>query len=127
MLHCRRNRPAEGIAHKMQASPYRIPDKFYFKIGEVSEISGLPSHVLRFWESEFPKIKPKRTPSGQRLYTQKDVRLILDIKHLLHEEKFTIKGARKYISAKGSKKQKVPAEFIAELKTELKIIRNLLD
>jgi len=79
-------------------NPYqtKIPDKLYFKIGEVSKISGLPSHVLRFWESEFKKIKPRRTTAGQRSYTQKDVAMILEIKHLLHEKKFTIDGARKY-------------------------------
>ena len=82
--------------------PYqtKIPDKFYFKIGEVSKIAGLPSHVLRFWETEFKKIKPRRTESGQRSYTKKDIEIILEIKHLLHEKKFTIDGARKYINAR---------------------------
>ena len=57
-----------------------IPDKLYFKIGEVSEITGLEAYVLRFWETEFKKINPKRTESGQRLYSKKDVELILTIK-----------------------------------------------
>lgn len=76
-----------------------IPDKMYFKIGEVSEITGLESHVLRFWESEFKNIKPRRTSTGQRMYRKNDIQLILYIKHLLHNEKFTIQGARKYLES----------------------------
>ena len=72
-----------------------IPDKLYFKIGEVSKIAELPTHVLRFWESEFGRIKPKRSPSGQRLYRRQDVELILKIKHLLYVKKYTIRGASK--------------------------------
>ncbi|MCK5485789.1 MAG: MerR family transcriptional regulator, partial [Desulfobacterales bacterium] len=71
-----------------------IPDKLYFRIGEVSKIVGLPTYVLRFWETEFSKIRPKRTSSGQRLYTRNDIELILKIKNLLYEKKFTIQGAR---------------------------------
>ena len=62
-----------------------IPDKLYFKIGEVSKLVGLPAYVLRFWETEFAKINPKRTSSGRRLYTKKDIELIIKIKHLLYE------------------------------------------
>ncbi len=109
--------------------PYqiKIPDKFYFKIGEVSKIAGLPSHVLRFWESEFKKIKPRRTESGQRSYTKKDIEIILEIKHLLHEKKFTIDGARKFINAKATAESPATRRFLADLKTELASIRNLLD
>ena len=79
-------------------TPYQkeLPDKLYFKVGEVSTIVGVPAYVLRFWESEFNKINPKRTPSGQRLYRKKDVELIIWIKHLLYEKKFTIEGAKLY-------------------------------
>ena len=70
------------------AHPPVIPDKLYFKIGEVSRIAEVPTHVLRFWESEFPKIAPKRTPSGQRLYTRKDVERVLTIKDLLYRRRF---------------------------------------
>ena len=109
--------------------PYqtRIPDKFYFKIGEVSKIAGLPSHVLRFWETEFKRIKPRRTASGQRSYTKKDIEIILEIKHLLHEKKFTIDGARKYINAKIAVESDTTRRFLADLKLELTSIRNLLD
>jgi DNA-binding transcriptional MerR regulator len=79
------------------SSPDIIPDKLYFKIGEVSEIAGVASHVLRFWESEFPRISPKRTSSGQRLYTRREVELILEIKSLLYQRKFTIAGARQHL------------------------------
>ena len=109
--------------------PYqiKIPDKFYFKIGEVSKIAGLPSHVLRFWETEFKKINPRRTETGQRSYTKKDIEMILEIKHLLHEKKFTIDGARKHINAKAASESLITRQFLEDLKTELVSIRNLLD
>jgi len=114
---------------KMQSKrPYqtKIPDKLYFKIGEVSKISGLPSHVLRFWESEFKKIKPRRTASGQRSYTPKDIAMILEIKHLLQEKKFTIEGARKFLSSR-TRPESVDSDFLQDLKKELASIRDLLD
>lgn len=103
-----------------------IPDKLYFKIGEVSRISGLPSHVLRFWETEFKKIKPRRTAAGQRSYTQKDVATILEIKHLLYDKKFTIEGARKFLNSK-TRSGIDDKDFLKDLKEELTQIRNLLD
>ena len=108
--------------------PYqaKIPDKFYFKIGEVSKIADLPSHVLRFWETEFKKIRPRRTETGQRSYTKKDIEIILEIKHLLHEKKFTIDGARKYINAKEAAESPATRRLLEDLKTELTNIRNLL-
>jgi DNA-binding transcriptional MerR regulator len=105
----------------------KIPDKLYFKIGEVSKISGLPSHVLRFWESEFKKIKPRRTASGQRSYTQKDIETILEIKHLLYDKKFTLEGARKYLNSKTSSDPPPDKGLLEDLKAELKSIRNILD
>lgn len=71
-----------------------LPDKPYFKIGEASKITGVETHVLRYWEKEFSQIRPRRSPSGQRLYRKKDVACFLHIKHLLHERGFTIAGAR---------------------------------
>lgn len=73
----------------------QIPDKLYFKIGEVAKMAEVPTHVLRYWESEFPEIKPKRASSRQRLYRRQDVELILKIKDLLHGKGFTIAGAKK--------------------------------
>ena len=74
-----------------------IPDKLYFRIGDVSRLTGLKAYVLRYWESEFPAIAPKKSGTGQRLYRRKDVELILEIKHILYEKRFTIEGARKAI------------------------------
>jgi DNA-binding transcriptional MerR regulator len=104
-----------------------IPDKLYFKIGEVSKLVGLPAYVLRFWESEFSKINPKRTDSGRRLYTKKDIELIFKIKHLLYEKKFTIQGARQHLSGRVAKSTKPTKRFLNDLRSELKSIRDLLD
>ncbi len=76
-----------------------IPDKLYFKIGEVGKLADVPTHVLRYWETEFKEIKPKRASSKQRLYRREDVELILKIKTLLHEQGYTIAGARKLIES----------------------------
>jgi DNA-binding transcriptional MerR regulator len=105
-----------------------IPDKLYFKIGEVTLITDLAAYVLRFWESEFNVISPKRTESGQRLYRKSDVESILKIKLLLYDKKFTIQGAKKFLKA--AKKQKIqptPVTGIDEIKTELQQIRDMLD
>ncbi|MCW5980047.1 MAG: MerR family transcriptional regulator [Bryobacteraceae bacterium] len=80
-----------------------IPDKLYFRIGEVSRVSAVKPHVLRYWESEFPAITPRKSGSGHRLYRRKDVELILEIKRLLYEERFTIEGARKYLGQRAKK------------------------
>lgn len=85
-----------------------IPEKRYFKIGEVKNITGVEPHVLRYWESEFRLIRPQRASSRQRLYRQIDVQNILTIKKLLQEDGYSISGARKYLAASG-KKQKTQA------------------
>ena len=72
-----------------------IPEKQYFKIGEVSEILNVEPYVLRYWESEFKILKPTRTRARQRLYHKRDLELLMEIKHLLYDEKFTIAGAKK--------------------------------
>lgn len=74
-------------------TPY--PDKLFYKIGEVSKIVGVEPYVLRYWETEFAFLKPRKNKSGQRVYTKKDVELLLDIKKLLHQERYTIEGVRK--------------------------------
>jgi DNA-binding transcriptional MerR regulator len=74
-----------------------LPNKLYFRIGEVAKIVGVKPYVLRYWETEFPSIKPGKTPSRHRLYRRRDVELLLDIKHLLYEERFTIAGAKKQL------------------------------
>ncbi len=104
-----------------------IPDKLYFRIGEVSSITGLEAYVLRFWETEFKGISPKRTESGQRLYRKADVELIQLIQHLLHEKKFTIQGAKQYLNARNRDKQPDSSISISTVYSELKTIRDLLE
>ncbi len=82
---------AEAVSHTDVPD---IPDKLYFRIGEVSSMLGVEPHVLRFWETEFPALSPKKSGTGHRLYRRKDVELLLKIKHLLYEKRFTIEGAR---------------------------------
>ena len=76
-----------------QESP-EIPDKLYFRIGEAAALLGVEPYVLRYWETEFPMLAPKKSGTGHRLYRRKDVELLLKIKHLLYEKRFTIEGAR---------------------------------
>ncbi|HKD83496.1 MAG TPA: MerR family transcriptional regulator [Terriglobales bacterium] len=78
-----------------------IPDKLYFRIGEVSRLCRLPAYVLRFWESEFPQLKPVKSSTGQRMYRQRDVENVLRIKKLLYEQGFTIAGAREQLKHEG--------------------------
>jgi DNA-binding transcriptional MerR regulator len=112
-----------------------IPEKLYFKIGEVSEITGIEPYVLRYWESEFKIVNPSRTNSKQRLYRKKDVELILEIKKLLYEEKFTIAGAKKKLQrAKVWKDQQMKLELpekkyreaLLKVKKELEELRGFL-
>src|SRR5271165_6821919 len=77
-----------------------IPDKLYFRIGEVSRLAGIKPYVLRFWETEFSSLGPKKSGKGHRLYRRKDVELVLEIKRLLYEKRYTIEGARKYLTGK---------------------------
>ncbi len=83
----------DGYCRMSDATP-PIPYKLFFRIGEVSQLVGVEPHVLRYWESEFPGLSPKKSSSGQRMFRRKDVQMLFDIKHLLYEEKFTIEGAR---------------------------------
>jgi DNA-binding transcriptional MerR regulator len=77
-----------------------IPDKLYFRIGEVSRLVGVKPYVLRYWETEFPAIAPRKAGSSHRLYRRKDVEALLEIKRLLYEKRFTIEGARKALAAR---------------------------
>ena len=91
-----------------------IPDKLYFKIGEVSSITGVEPYILRYWESEFKLVKPYRTKSNQRLYRKKDVESVLKIKRMLYDEKFTIAGAKKKIRIKETPEKQLPLGFSQE-------------
>jgi len=89
------------MAESAIATPVQdIPDKLYFRIGEVARLAGIKPYVLRFWESEFPSLGPKKSGTGHRLYRRKDVELVLEIKRLLYEQRFTIECARKLLESR---------------------------
>jgi DNA-binding transcriptional MerR regulator len=120
--------PRACMMEKNTPPEIKLPDKLYFKIGEVSAIVGLPPYVLRFWETEFTQIKPKRTASGQRLYTKSDVAVIIKVKYLLYEKKFTIPGARQHLKPKTKEKEKKQVTHVlSKIRQELESIRDLLD
>jgi DNA-binding transcriptional MerR regulator len=117
-------------ATKLKAKPNRsseiiVPDKLYFRIGEVSELCRLPAYVLRFWETEFPQLKPIKSSTGQRMYRRKDVEAVLRIKKLLYEEGFTIAGARQQLRAESkTEKNQAPLPFPVQSSADLKRIRH---
>ncbi len=82
------------LNRKRAYSPPPIPDRLYFKIGDVAELCGVETYVLRFWESQFPQLKPNKSGTGQRLYRRRDVEMALEIKRLVHAEGYTLSGAR---------------------------------
>jgi DNA-binding transcriptional MerR regulator len=84
---------------KHAADEILIPDKLYFRIGEVATLCRLPAYVLRFWESEFPQLRPVKSSTGQRMYRKRDVESVLRIKQLLYQQGFTISGARQQLRA----------------------------
>ncbi len=112
-----------------------IPDKLYFKIGEVSKLAEVAPHVIRYWESEFDGIRPKRANSNQRLYRRQDVELILKIKTLLHGRGYTIAGARKLLQNGEDLPPEKPAttsqnetlDRLAKLKVELRQLYDILE
>lgn len=89
---------------------FQIPDKLYYKIGEVAKFTGVKTHVLRYWETEFKAIKPNKSRSNQRLYRKRDVELILHLKDLLYNQGFTIAGARKKLREKPDRKVAEPVK-----------------
>jgi DNA-binding transcriptional MerR regulator len=113
-----------AVAKSARTTDVVIPEKLYFRIGEVARLCRLPAYVLRFWETEFPQLKPVKSSTGQRMYRHKDVESVLRIKKLLYEEGFTIAGARQHLRAeiKGDKKQP-PLPFPARSTSELKHVR----
>jgi DNA-binding transcriptional MerR regulator len=101
---------------------FQIPDKLYFKIGEVAKFTGIKTHVLRYWETEFKTIRPNKSRSNQRLYRKQDVDLILHLKDLLYNQGFTIAGARKKLREKPAKVVDAPvvtSEPVAEVVGQL--------
>jgi DNA-binding transcriptional MerR regulator len=109
---------------KSAATDVLIPEKLYFRIGEVSRLCQLPAYVLRFWETEFPQLKPVKSSTGQRMYRRKDVESVLRIKQLLYEEGFTIPGARQHLRSEvKSEKKQTPLPFPARPASDLKYVR----
>lgn len=78
-----------------------LPEKLYFKIGEVANLTGVKQHVLRYWESEFTSIRPQKSKTNQRLYRRRDVEAVLAVKHLLYDRKYTIEGAKNHLKSEG--------------------------
>ena len=103
-----------------------IPDKLFFKIGEVCEIVGVQAHVLRYWETEFPTLQPQKNRSGQRTYRRKDVEMALRIKELLYDRGYTIAGARKQLAKSKGSKQSDRDEVLNRIRKELQDILTLL-
>lgn len=108
-----------------------IPEKQYFKIGEVSEILDVEPYVLRYWESEFKILKPTRTRARQRLYHKRDLELLMEIKHLLYDEKFTIAGAKKRLQemkklSSAEKKSKKPTKN-AKVREEVEAVETIVE
>jgi DNA-binding transcriptional MerR regulator len=127
---------AQGVAQVLPG----IPDKRYFKIGEVCAITGVKQHVLRYWESEFRILHPQRAQSKQRLYRRVDVETVLAIKKLLKDEGFTISGAKKALARDGGGqelevvapevKQPLPPkapDIFMQVKTELLALQKILE
>jgi DNA-binding transcriptional MerR regulator len=118
------------MSTKLKAKPNRstdiiVPDKLYFRIGEVSRLCRLPAYVLRFWETEFPQLKPVKSSTGQRMYRRKDVDAVLRIKKLLYEEGFTIAGARQQLRSESkTEKNQAPLPFPVQSSADLKRIRH---
>ncbi len=122
------------VAQEETKSFVPFPDKLFYKIGEVSRIVGVEPYVLRYWETEFSFLKPRKNKSGQRVYIKKDVELLLSIKRLLYQERYTIEGVRKRFgegmlkvseskaSESKSRDYENPAEIISFVKKRLREI-----
>ena len=108
----------------MSSNPKQRPDKLFYRIGEVSRITGLEPYVLRYWETEFPRIKPAKSNAGQRLYQKKDLDAILLIKQLLYTEGYTIAGAKKRLNSGGGGESMDVMELVKkELRDILEILK----
>jgi DNA-binding transcriptional MerR regulator len=110
----------------------RFPDKLFYRIGDVSEITGIKPHILRYWETEFRVLHPRKNDAGQRLYERRDVELVFEIKKLLYEQRYTISGAKKFFARqhrqvlKKPVPAKVPGDMSAALKMCCRELRGLL-
>jgi DNA-binding transcriptional MerR regulator len=124
---------AAQLSRKRVVESPTIPDRLYFKIGDVGRICGLETYVLRFWETQFPQLKPNKSGTGQRLYRRRDVELILEIKRLVHGEGYTLPGARQALETAHPRRSLQPAlpqeaviAAIGHARAELREIASLL-
>ena len=117
--------PADGSGSHVSVV---LPDKLYFKVREVSAITGVAPYVLRYWETEFHQIRPKRTDAGQRLFRKRDVLQILEIKQLLYKKKYTIEGARRFLREKHRRPDDdaAPGRVLKEIRDELIKLRKMV-
>jgi DNA-binding transcriptional MerR regulator len=116
--------PRKKSADKNKADEVFIPDKLYFRIGEVATLCRLPAYVLRFWESEFPQLKPVKSSTGQRMYRRRDVESVLRIKQLLYDQGFTIVGARQQLRSEAkTDKGQAAIPFPVQSPVEMRRIR----
>jgi len=118
----------------MENKKEKIPEKIYYRIGEVAELTELQPYILRYWESEFRVLSPIKNTAGQRLYKKKDIEILLKIKELLYEKGFTIAGARRQLAAFEKEKEKALAQEneilkkqVVKLQKELKNVLTLMD
>ena len=114
-------RPASRFSDAIE-----VPEKLYFKIGEVAELTGVQPYILRYWETEFGNLRPAKSRSGQRLYRRNDVLAVLRIKELLYRQRFTIAGARRRLAAEQGPLPPTVLDSLRRVKDELKDISSLL-
>jgi DNA-binding transcriptional MerR regulator len=105
-----RERPLVGSAD----GSAEVPDRLYFRIGEVSAITGVPPYVLRYWESEFPSLQPRKSGGGQRLYRKRDVVMLLEVKRLLYQERYTVAGARRRLMEREDRARRVEMRAVLQ-------------
>ena len=134
----RRRKGPNRQSDSVEAGP-EIPDRLFFKMGQVAKIVGVEPHVLRFWETQFPMLAPRKLPSGHRQYRRKDVELLLTIKRLLRVDRLTIKGAKRALRRRAEVSEptearqqmslfdSLPAGTVGEVREELRQILRLLD
>jgi DNA-binding transcriptional MerR regulator len=103
-----------------------IPDKLYFRIGEVSGLTRTKSYVLRYWETEFPTLKPSKSRTGHRLYRRQDVETVFEIKRLLYQEGFTIEGARRHLAGNSAAPEDGAAVESSQIGQQLRSVRREL-
>ena len=118
--------------HAVQRRTHRdpvIPDKLYFRIGDVAKLCGVEAYVLRFWETEFPQLRPNKSGTGQRLYRRREVELAIRIRRLLHDEGYTIAGARQVLAQESARSKSPQLPLIqgsgnAAVQAKLQRLRN---